>query len=148
MKNLLVVVGLALSSTANAQWITRTVDNGFDDPYRIAYTQSDNMLLKLENVDGKVWVYIANGYTCDDELTVDVSFIVNGVSKKYTFNAFTSDDGGNVFFIGDLVNENCVADFRACTSVKIRINDTTCGSEIHQFNMSGSTSSLKFISNH
>ena len=51
MKNLLVVVGLALSSTTNAQWITRTVDNGFDDPYRIAYTQSDNMLLKLENVD-------------------------------------------------------------------------------------------------
>jgi len=47
MKNLLVVVGLALSYTANAQWVTRTVNNDFDDPYRIAYTQDNDMFLKL-----------------------------------------------------------------------------------------------------
>ena len=147
MKNLLVVVGLALSYTANAQWVTRTVNNDFDDPYRIAFTENNDMLLKLENVNGKVWVYVANGYTCDDNLTVDASFIVNGVAKKYTFNAFTSDDRENVFFIGDLVNEDCLVDFKACTSIKIRINDTTCHTEIYQFNMSGSSSALKFVSN-
>ncbi len=147
MKNLLVVVGLALSYTANAQWVTRTVNNDFDDPYRIAYTQRDDMFLKLENVDGEVWLYVANGYTCDDELTVDASFIVNGVAKKYTFNASTSTNRENVFFIVDLINENCLIDFKACTSVKIRVNDTTCDDEIYQFNMSGSTAAVKFILN-
>jgi hypothetical protein len=147
MKNLLVIVGLALSYTANAQWVTRTVNNDFDDPYRIAYTKDNDMLLKLENVDGEVWVYVANGYTCDDELTVDASFIVNGVAKKYTFNAFTSTNRENVFFIVDLINENCLIDFKACTSVKIRVNDTTCNDEIYQFNMSGSTAAVKFIFN-
>ena len=64
MKNLIVVVGLALSNAVNAQWVTRTVDNDFDEPYRIAYTQSDDMLLKLQNVDGEVvvifeqWIYL------------------------------------------------------------------------------------------
>ena len=147
MKNLLVVVGLALSYTANAQWVTRTVNNDFDDPYRIAYTQDNDMFLKLENVDGEVWVYVANGYTCDDDLTVDISFIVNGVAKKYAFSAFTSTNRESVFFINDLASQNCLVDFKECTSVKIRINDTTCGSEIYQFNMSGSTSALKFIIN-
>ena len=95
----------------------------------------------------KLWLYLSNGYTCDDELTLDVSFIVNGLAKKYTFDAVASTDRETVFFIVDLMSEDCLADFKDCSSVKIRLNDTTCGSIIYQFNMSGSTSALNFMIN-
>ena len=147
MKNLLLVVGLALSYTANAQWVTKTVNNDFDEPRRTAYTKDNNMLLILNNIDGEVWLSLRGEYICEDELTLDMSFIVNGVAKKYTFKAVTSDDRESVFFIVDLVNENCLLDFKECASVKIRINDTTCGSVIYQFNMNGSASALKFMIN-
>ena len=147
MKTLLLVVGLALSYTASAQWVSKNVDNGFDEPYHIAYTENKGSYLKLENSDGEIFVYIGGGYTCDDRLTVDVSFMVKGAYVKYTFNAITSDDRKNVFFIANLLDETCLADFKACTSVKIRINDTTCSSEVYEFNMSGSTSALNFMIN-
>ena len=147
MKTLLLVVGLALSYTASAQWVSKNVDNGFDEPYHIAYTENKGSYLKLENSDGEIFVYIGGGYTCDDRLTVDASFLVKGVYVKYTFNAITSDDRKNVFFIANLLTETCLADFKACTSVKIRVNDEVCSSEIYEFNMSGSTSALNFMIN-
>lgn len=147
MKSLLLLVGLVLSYTASAQWVSKNVDNGFDEPYHIAYTENRDAYLKLENVEGEIYVYIGGSYTCDDELTVDASFMVKGEYSKYTFRAVTSDDRKNVFFISNLLNENCLADFKACTSVKIRINDTACAKEIYDFNMSGSTAALKFVIN-
>jgi hypothetical protein len=147
MKTLLLLVGLALSYTASAQWVSKHVDNGFDEPYNIAYTENRGSYLKLENSDGEIFLYIGGGYTCDDELTVEASFIINGEYSKYTFRAVTSDDRKNVFFVSDLLNETCLADFKACSSVKIRINDTACSSEVYTFNMSGSTAALKFVIN-
>ena len=147
MKNLLLVVGLALSYTANAQWVTKTVDNDFDEPYRIAYTKDNGMILMLNNIAGELSFILTCEYICEDELTVDMSFIVNGVAKKYTFNAITSDDREAVIFIENLMNEKCLLDFKECSSVKIRINDTICGSVIYQFNMNGSASALKFMIN-
>ena len=56
MKNLLMSVGVILCLNANAQWTNKTVDNGFDDPYRIWYTATNNLgYLKLENVDGQIF---------------------------------------------------------------------------------------------
>ena len=147
MKTLLLLIGLLLSYTASAQWVNKHVDNGLDDPYNIAYTEDKGSYLKLENVEGEIYVYVGGGYTCDDELTVDVSFLVKGEYSKYSFRAVTSDDRKNVFFMTNLLNENCLADFKACSSVKIRINDTACDSEIYEFNMSGSTAALKFVMN-
>ena len=77
MKTLLITIGLALSYTASGQWTYETVNNGLDAPYRIAYTAENNgSWLKLENVDGAISFYIAGGYTCEDYITVDVSFLV------------------------------------------------------------------------
>ena len=84
MKTLLLLIGLALSYTASAQWTYETVNNGFDEPYRIAYTaENEGSWLKLENVKGEISFYIAGGYTCEDYVIVDISFLVNGVYKKY-----------------------------------------------------------------
>jgi hypothetical protein len=72
--------------------------------------------------------------------------MVNGVYKKYSYDASTSSDKDNVFFIENLLNANCLADFKACSSVKVRVNDTTCDTETYEFKMSGSTAALNFIS--
>ena len=147
MKTLLLLIGLALSYTASAQWTYKTIDNGFDPPYIIAYTvENKGSWLKLENTGDGVFFYISGGYTCDDELTVDLSFMVNGAYKKYTFNAATSSDRETVFFIDNLLAETCLDDFKACSSIKLRVNDTTCDSGIYEFKMTGSTAALNFVS--
>ena len=148
MKTLLLIIGLVLSYTASAQWTYETVNNGFDEPYRIAYTaENDGSWLKLENVKGEISFYIAGGYTCEDYVIVDISFLVSGVYKKYIYNAVTSADGDVVFFMDNLLTADCLADFKACSSVKIRINDVTCGSDVFEFKMSSSTAALNFITN-
>ena len=40
----------------------------------------------------------------------------------------------------------CLDDFKACSSIKLRVNDTTCDSEIYEFKMTGSTAALNFVS--
>jgi len=147
MKTLLITIGLVLSYTASAQWTYETVNNGLDDPYRIAYTaENEGSWLKLENVDGDISFYIAGGYTCEDYITVDVSFLVSGVYKKYTFSAVTSADGTDVFFMDNLLIADCLADFKACNILKLRINDVTCGIDTFEFKMSGSTAALNYVS--
>ena len=84
MKTLLMTIGLALSYTASAQWVTKKVDNGFDTPYKIAYTNvAKNQWLKLENYNNEISFYIGGVYICDDIVNVDMSFLVNGVYQKY-----------------------------------------------------------------
>ena len=38
-----------------------------------------------------------------------------------------------------------LSNFKSATSVKIRINDTTCDSETYEFKMSGSTAAYNFV---
>ena len=72
MKTLLMTLGLALSYTASAQWMTKTVDNGFDPKYKIAYTDNTKMQwLKLEDYNNGVSFYIGGVYVCDDDVDVD-----------------------------------------------------------------------------
>jgi hypothetical protein len=145
---LLLIISLGLGYTASAQWTYETVNNGFDTPYKIAYTADNNgSWLKLENVDGAISFYIAGGYTCEDYVTVDVSFLVGGVYKKYTFSAVTSGDGDVVFFMDNLLTADCLADFKACNILKLRINDVTCGIDTFEFKMFGSTAALNYVIN-
>ena len=149
MKSILLVVGLALSSIASAQWSNHVVDNGFDDKYNIAWTENDGTCyLKLEKLDdGNVIFYISGGYFCNDNLTVDLSFLVHGTYKKYNSSGVLSSDKTTVFIILDILHDDCIDDFKACTSMKLRINDSNCGTEIYEFKMSGSTSALNFVNN-
>jgi hypothetical protein len=147
---LLLIMGLGLSCTANAQWTYEKIDNGFDTPYRIAYTEDNRgCYLKLEKLasNGEVMFYIGNGHTCDDEPLVDLAFLVNKEYKKYTVSGITSGDRKTLFLIPNMLSDNCLNDFRTCTSLKLRINDASCSEEVYEFNMSGSTAALKFIDN-
>ena len=145
MKKLLLLFVLC-SSIAHSQWISKTINNGFDEPYRICHTKTvDGAILKLENVDGQIAFYVQGNYTCDDEVTVDLAFLVGAEYKRYSFTSIVNEDHTVVFFTLDFMNSVAVDDFKDCSLVKFRINDTTCESGIYTFNMSGSTAALKYI---
>jgi TonB family protein len=147
MKNLLLILFLLLALNINAQWVNKTVNNDFDDPYRICYTAPNNgVILKLENVEGLISFYLSGGYYCDESPVVDLSFIVNGVAKKYSRECSISSDNKIVWLINDLLIEEMLTDFKNCNILKVRVNDYTCSSEIYSFNMSGSSSAINFIS--
>ena len=134
---------------ANAQWTNKNVNNDFDDPYRICYTESnDNNYLKLENLNGEIYFFMKGGYYCDENPIIDLAFIVNGVSKKYSIDGRISTSG-EVLYISDnlLSNADMVLDFKTCSVLKVRLNDSVCGTKTYTFSMSGSTSAINFILN-
>jgi hypothetical protein len=147
MKKLLMSVGVMLCLNANAQWIKKTVDNDFDEPYRICYTESSGITyLKLENVDGEIFFYMQGGYYCDEKPTIDLAFIVNGVSKKYTVYAVTSEDKETIWIINSLLTDtDMLSDFKLCSTLRLRVYDSVCGIETYSFNMGGSQSAISFI---
>ena len=146
MKKLLMSVGVMLCLNANAQWTNKTINNGFDDPYRICYTATNNLgYLKLENVDGQIYFYLNGKYCCDDSPVVNLSFIVNGVTVKYYCTANVGDNKDVVWILEDFLNSAVVESFKNCSTLNIRVNDTVCNEEIYSFNMSGSTAALNFI---
>ena len=148
MKNLLMSVGVLLCLNANAQWINKSVKNDFDAPYRICYTESSGInYLKLENVDGEIFFYMQGGYYCDEKPTIDLAFIINGVAKNFSVDGSISSDKETVYIIDNLLaNTDILQAFKTCSTLKIRINDSICGTETYSFSMSGSTSAISFIS--
>lgn len=146
MKKLLLLFILC-SSIAHSQWKYKTVDNGFDGPYRIAYTDDNNdVMLKLENLDGEIAFYLQGKYICDEEVLVDLAFLINGEYSRYTFTGAVNKDHDCLFFTWDLIGSVADQDFRDCKQLNVRINDTTCDSSIYSFNMSGSNLALKYVS--
>lgn len=146
------------------QWTTENVDNGLDDPYKIAYTASNNgAFLKLESMQSStgspcdVMFYISGGYHCDEKPLVNISFLINGVYEKYTVQGYTSEDSKTVFF--GMLNDfkiiegysiyettiNLVQQFKSATSVKIRINESHCEDDYYEFSMSGSSAAYNFM---
>ena len=147
MKNLLLIIVLLCSVSAQAQWSYETVDNGFDEAYKIAYTKRvSGAFLKLENFDGKILMYLQGVFFCDDDDTeVDISYMVKGKWEKYTGAGAVSNDQTTVFMEPNLLGSGMVEDFQAATSVKIRIRQTYCDEQIFEFNMTNSTKALNFM---
>ena len=148
MKHLILVISIILVTLNSfSQWIVKKIDNGFDTPYKIAYTEDgQNAFLKLENYKG-IAFYMGGVYVCDESPTVDISFLVNGEYQKYYTIGKVSENRKTLFMIDDLNSDlEFLADFKAATSVRIRVNDTTCDTEIYEFNMAGSTAAYDAIS--
>lgn len=149
MRSLILLFSTALFSlNAFSQWVVKKIDNGFDTPYKIAYTEDGQVeFLKLESYNG-VAFYMGGVYVCDESVTVDISFLVNGEYKKYSVAGSTSENRKTLFIVDDLNSDpDLLADFKAASSVRIRVNDTTCDSEIHEFKMTGSTAAYNAINN-
>jgi hypothetical protein len=148
MKKLLLALATVtlFTTTSFSQWVSKKIDNGFDTPYYIAYTQDgQDAFLKLENYKG-IAFYISGVYICDESVGVDISFLVNGEYQKYYTTGNVSDNRKTVFMVMILI-QIFLADFKAASVVRIRINDTTCDTEIYEFKMTGSTSAFNTVSN-
>jgi hypothetical protein len=148
-KLLLVLLGTTVFSlNLLAQWKVDRIDNGFDTPYYIAYTQDgQNAYLKLENYKG-IAFYMGGVYVCDESVVVDISFMVNGEYQKYYLTGTVSDNRKTLFMVDDLNSDaEFLADFKAASSVRIRVNDKTCDTEIYEFKMTGSTAAFNRVTN-
>jgi hypothetical protein len=152
MKKMILSVGMALTlNNALAQWKTTKIDNGFDAPTKIAYTDDGQKpFLKLEEYEGKAVLIFKGIYFCDSPIFVEMSYQVSGENKKYGAIANLNESETSAFITWDLQNEDYYLDFKNSTSVKIRITDTgACSGEndIYTFKMTGSTNALNYVTN-
>jgi hypothetical protein len=137
---------ILLSYDADSQFTYKKVNSDFDGDYRIAYSKDEyGNLLKLENVDGAIVLYVTSTYFCDENPNVDLLFVVNGEKIVYNTNAYISDDGKTVFLIDDLANSVAIKNFLNGTKLKIRINETNCEDEYFEFNLGNSTNAFNFM---
>lgn len=149
MKTLILLSLLFLSFNFSAQWVYKTITDGFDEPYKVAYTDNPTgAYLKMENVEGKVVFYVKGGYYCDDQLTYDFVFQLGQEVYKVSGVGVKSQSSDIVFFTPDLMNEEyeTVNWFKKCSKLKIRINESYCTNSYYEFNMSKSSSALDFMS--
>jgi hypothetical protein len=149
MKKIILSVGMALTlNNAFAQWVTKTIDNGFDEPTKIAYTEDGQRpFLKLERFESAGVLMMGGVYFCSNPVFIELSFQVNGVNKKYGRIANVNEEQNRAFITWDIKNEDFISDFKNATSVKLRITDTDeCNDgQIYTFKMSGSTASINFV---
>jgi hypothetical protein len=149
MKTVIFIFSLFISLNLSAQWVYKTITDGFDDPYKIAYTDNPTgAYLKLENVGGKIAFYVKGGYFCDDQVSYDFVFQLGEEVYKASGIGVTNSSNDIVFFTADLLNEEyeTVNWFKKCSKLKIRINESYCTNSYFEFNMSKSTSALDFMS--
>lgn len=146
-KIVLTIATILITGIGFSQFKYKTIDNDFDDAYRIVYNKdSYGTLLKMENIDGEVCLYLENGIFCGKALNVDVVFIMpNGTKSNYNLNCAVSDDSELLMLTDNLINSIMVDDFRKASKMKIRVNDSYCNDSYFEFSMVGSTNALNFI---
>jgi hypothetical protein len=153
MKHLFFFIAMLLSLNVSAQWTYKTVDNGFDPKYRIAYCTdpTSKAVLKLQNLgNNSTMFYVAVYALCSEFVKFDLVFLVNNEWVKYEFFQIvesSSTGSFKILTIADNVND-AIGDnvFKTATKCKIRIYDTKCEDiDIYEFNMSGSAAALQFM---
>lgn len=145
-KIILSIATVLLVNSTFAQWTTKSIDNGLDEPYKICHSKIENgAILKLENIDGEILFYIQSSHFCSDKPIIDISFLVNDKWEKFNVPGLKSENSEMLFLSSDLENEIIFQSFLKATSVKMRVNEEYCDTEIFEFSMSGSTAAIKFI---
>lgn len=144
----ILVMLLSFGIELSAQWTYKTVDNGFDEPFRVAYAESTTgkEFIKLYNstISGYVGLLMYEGYMCSKKPGVEMSFLVNGTWEKYELLYGLTSEDKKLFYILTSV-KSIETDFRAASKLKIRVTDDHCGTEIYEFNMQGSAAALDFM---
>lgn len=160
-----------LCINALCQWTFQTVDNGLDDPYRIAFSSKNNGgYLKIEPMPSVspcyVIFYVTGIYFCDNNPTINISFLINGEYLKFLIVGEKSDDNKTMFFGSIEGNSNTNVNstpgnttpyaygtvnflpyFKAASLIKIRVNESHCEDDYYEFNMAGSTAAYNYVTN-
>jgi hypothetical protein len=147
MKKIILSLAFTISSLyASSQFKYKNVVSDFDGNYKIAYSEDlYGNLLKLENVNGKVFLYFKTNYICDEIINCDIVFFVKG--EKYTYNtdAITSSDRTTAFMIDDLENSVILPYFLNGSKMKIRTNESHCENDYFEFNLGNSSNAFNFM---
>lgn len=152
MKNLILVFAITIfSNVCHSQWVYKKVDNKIDPSYKIAYcpSKTQTAFLKMENVEGEIAFYVTGSYFCDDYPTVDMSLTCGTENLKYSFNCAKSSDSTTIFILDDLSaeeNKIFLDHFKKCSTLVLRVNESHCQDEYHEFKMSSSTAAFDFMS--
>jgi hypothetical protein len=149
MKKLLILALAFIANNLSAQWVFKTIDNSFDEPYKVAYTNTDVKFLKLVPSEKGPLLILYCGYTCDTFPYIEINFLVAGKWEKYTVTGISGDDNKRKFYVTYIpFGSDIHKDFISATTVKIRVTDASCpGTEILEFSMSGSKAAYNFINN-
>ena len=172
MKKIFMAIALCLICAVNGfgQFTCKTIDNGFDEPFKKAFCYSssnspDKGVLCFEEDIRWPFMYIVGSYFCDDDFIVNIAFD-NG--NKYNVIGEKSDNSKLVYLsaptirqeydslglpiynpsIGSkntLLWDDLFEDIKKCSTIKIRINESHCGTNVYYFNLKGSSVFVKKI---
>jgi hypothetical protein len=149
-KFILITIMFLLSQVGYSQWVTRNIDNGLDQPYRIAYAEDDRhkVLLKLEATESTIALYVTGSYYCSDYPVVDLAFKVGEENRRHTVIGKKSHDSKTVFIVLDLLGEDkddFLKDFKQAKKLIMRINEETCTDDYYSFVMTNSSTAFNFM---
>lgn len=141
------IVAILIVGTLNAQWSFKTINNGFDDPYKIAYTPENNgAAAYMLFVDSTVVLSIDGGYYCEEEPNVDVVLVVNGVDNKFEFEGYKGETSDVVYITWDMAsNAEFLNAFKLSSIMKIRINESYCTTEVYTYKMANSKAAYQYM---
>lgn len=160
MKKIITVLVLFLlinsfSNNAFSQWSYKTVNNQFDEPFKKAITEVNNNGRLCMEVDEPYYIdsiehklpllFLQGTYFCDEETTVDLILVVNGVNIKETFKVKKSNNSQIYFFYSGIWTEEFTKNFKLASKCLIRVNQSHCNEDYYTFKMTNSSKAYDFI---
>lgn len=141
------VLAVLTVGTINAQWAYKTVNNGFDKPYKLAYTPENNgASAYMLYLDSAVVLEISGGYYCDEEPSVDVVLVVNGVDNKFEFEGYKGSTSDVIYITWDMAsNPEFLNAFRLASTMRVRINESYCTTEVYSYKMTNSKTAYDYM---
>jgi hypothetical protein len=118
-----------------------------DSLIEIAKTYSEQCatVSQLYETQTRISFYLSGGYHCDDEIPVDISFMVAGQFVKFSVKASKSKDSKTVFLVSNLLSSEMMDAFLKASSVKLRMNESYCEDEYYEFKMTACKAALDFL---
>jgi hypothetical protein len=138
---------ILISTISNAQWKTKTIDNGFDPKYTIAWNESSlGFLLKIENIDGDAVLYVNVEALLDEDVTDIYTEMVFKVNNEWVkFNGACKVLDGLIILSEPMSGmPSLLQAFKASTLAKIRF-DYLGDTYTLEWNMSGSTAAYNAV---
>lgn len=154
MKQIITLLAiLMVSANCYSQWTFKTINSDFDGSFKKAYTPlSTTGYLFMEEINPDdtanyklPMLALRGSYFCDDETTIDLILVVNGVNKKYQPIATKSTDSKFYFFNMNIWTDEFISDFKNASKCMIRANQEHCTDDLFTFNMANSAQAFTFL---
>jgi hypothetical protein len=149
MKKVITIAALVIGMIASAQWKNKTINSEFDGRFKKSICKGNDgsfLSMELDDETNTPFLALYGSYFCDDEPTIDLVLVVNGVNVLYSIPVLKSSNSHYYYFNNDIWTNEFSNDFKLASKCLIRTNQSHCTTDYYVFNMSGSTSAYNFIS--